>query len=177
MMLTTSNYNSYAPSLTGSGASGTWGIDITGNAATATKATKDGNGNVITNTYLPLSGGTMSNTNVVTNLNADLLDGYHAHNFAFTENTYGTTGNFVNGIEGSNYIARGDLGLVGFDNSKITVELYEAASGSSYPSSPTKTINTSDTTYGVNFRKGTYAVMHSCAAGSKLKIIIKSMII
>lgn len=28
--------------------------------------------------YLPLSGGTMSNTNVVTNLNADLLDGYHA---------------------------------------------------------------------------------------------------
>ena len=27
--------------------------------------------------YLPLSGGTMSNTNKVTNLNADLLDGYH----------------------------------------------------------------------------------------------------
>ena len=38
----------------------------------------DGNGNIITNTYLPLSGGTMSNTNKVTNLNADLLDGYHA---------------------------------------------------------------------------------------------------
>lgn len=32
--------------------------------------------------YLPLAGGTMSNTNVVTNLNADLLDGYHASNFA-----------------------------------------------------------------------------------------------
>lgn len=30
------------------------------------------------NGYLPLAGGTMSNTNVVTNLNADLLDGYHA---------------------------------------------------------------------------------------------------
>lgn len=28
------NYNSYSPSLTGSGASGTWGINITGNAAT-----------------------------------------------------------------------------------------------------------------------------------------------
>ena len=28
--------------------------------------------------YLPLTGGTMSNTNVVTNLNADLLDGYSA---------------------------------------------------------------------------------------------------
>lgn len=39
MILTTSNYNSYAPSLTGSGASGTWGISILGNAATATNAT------------------------------------------------------------------------------------------------------------------------------------------
>ena len=27
--------------------------------------------------YLKLTGGTMSNTNMVTNLNADLLDGYH----------------------------------------------------------------------------------------------------
>ena len=32
--LTTSNYNSYAPTLTGTGASGTWGISISGNAAT-----------------------------------------------------------------------------------------------------------------------------------------------
>lgn len=31
--------------------------------------------------YLPLSGGTMANTNVVTNLNADLLDGKHASSF------------------------------------------------------------------------------------------------
>lgn len=30
------NYNSYAPTLTGTGASGTWAINITGNAATAT---------------------------------------------------------------------------------------------------------------------------------------------
>ena len=32
------NYNSYAPTLTGTGASGTWGISISGNAATATNA-------------------------------------------------------------------------------------------------------------------------------------------
>ena len=31
------NYNSYAPTLTGKGASGTWGINISGNAATTTK--------------------------------------------------------------------------------------------------------------------------------------------
>jgi hypothetical protein len=33
------NYTSYSPSLTGSGASGTWGISISGNATTATTAT------------------------------------------------------------------------------------------------------------------------------------------
>ena len=34
------NYNSYSPSLTGTGASGTWGINVTGNASTATLANK-----------------------------------------------------------------------------------------------------------------------------------------
>ncbi len=34
------NYTSYSPSLTGSGASGTWGINITGNAGSATTADK-----------------------------------------------------------------------------------------------------------------------------------------
>lgn len=43
----------------------TWSTDINGNAATATTATKavqDGNGNTITSTYLPLTGGTVSGT-------------------------------------------------------------------------------------------------------------------
>ena len=34
-LLHSGNYNSYAPTLTGTGASGTWGINISGNAATA----------------------------------------------------------------------------------------------------------------------------------------------
>jgi hypothetical protein len=38
-ILSSSNFTSYAPSLTGGWASGTWGISITGNAATATNAT------------------------------------------------------------------------------------------------------------------------------------------
>lgn len=37
-ILHSGNYTSYSPSLTGTGASGTWGINITGNAATATSA-------------------------------------------------------------------------------------------------------------------------------------------
>lgn len=57
------NYTTYAPTKTGGGASGTWGINISGNAATATsatKATQDGNGANIASTYLKLSGGTMT---------------------------------------------------------------------------------------------------------------------
>ena len=39
-VLHSGNYNSYAPKLDGTGASGTWGINISGNAATATNADK-----------------------------------------------------------------------------------------------------------------------------------------
>ena len=38
--LDSNNYNNYAPTKTGGGASGTWGISITGNAASATNADK-----------------------------------------------------------------------------------------------------------------------------------------
>ena len=56
-LLDSVNYAKFAPTLTGSGASGTWNIDISG---TATKATQDADGNVIADTYLKKSGGTMS---------------------------------------------------------------------------------------------------------------------
>lgn len=39
-IIDSSNYNTYAPTKTGTGASGTWGISITGNAATATNSTQ-----------------------------------------------------------------------------------------------------------------------------------------
>ena len=38
-ILDSNNYNSYSPTLTGTGATGTWGINISGNATTATSAT------------------------------------------------------------------------------------------------------------------------------------------
>ena len=38
-VIDTSNYNTYVPTLTGGGASGTWGISVTGSAATAAKLT------------------------------------------------------------------------------------------------------------------------------------------
>lgn len=50
-LLHSNNYTSYTVKKDGTGASGTWGINISGNASTATKATNDGNGNAITSTY------------------------------------------------------------------------------------------------------------------------------
>jgi hypothetical protein len=48
-VLDSANYNSYAPTLTGGGASGTWGINITGSAATATSLTTNYAGGQQTN--------------------------------------------------------------------------------------------------------------------------------
>jgi hypothetical protein len=56
--LNTNNYTTYTPTLTGTGASGTWGISITGNAATATSATDS--------TKLPLTGGTLTGSRPIT---------------------------------------------------------------------------------------------------------------
>lgn len=64
-MLHSGNYTSYSPSLTGTGASGTWGISVsgssascTGNSATATNATSAGNitGGNLTGDYQVTSG-------------------------------------------------------------------------------------------------------------------------
>lgn len=55
VIVTSANYTNYTVTKTGSGASGTWGISISGNAATATtatKATQDADGNDIRQKYV-----------------------------------------------------------------------------------------------------------------------------
>ena len=54
IVLDSSNYTSYTVKKDGTGASGTWGISISGNASTATKATQDASGNVITSKYMTI---------------------------------------------------------------------------------------------------------------------------
>ena len=104
--------------------------------------------------------------------NADKLDNLDSTYFAARENTYGTDGKINNCIYEYNDIARGDLGTVGFDNTNLTLELYEAASGSSYPSTATKTITQATGTY---IKQGLAStVLHTTASGSKLKLVIKS---
>ena len=64
-ILDSSNYNNYSPTKTGDGASGTWDINVSGNSATATKATQDSAGQQINTTYikgLSVSGKTITYT-------------------------------------------------------------------------------------------------------------------
>ena len=80
-LLHSGNYNNYAPSKTGTGASGTWGINISGNAATATSA-----------------------------VNADTLDGNHASAFATAGHNHNdlyvssltTNGNYLRWVKNGN---------------------------------------------------------------------------
>lgn len=63
-VLNSNNYTTYAPSLTGTGASGTWNIGISGNAATATSATSATNATNLTGS------GTISSTTTATTQSA-----------------------------------------------------------------------------------------------------------
>lgn len=58
VILDASNYTTYTVKKDGTGATGNWNI----NAATATKATKDGDNNTITSTYVKKAGDTMTGT-------------------------------------------------------------------------------------------------------------------
>ena len=75
------NYTSYAPTKTGTGASGTWGISVTGNAATATKLATarsingtnfDGSGNITTATWGTARNITIGSTKKSVNGGADV---------------------------------------------------------------------------------------------------------
>lgn len=66
-VLTSLNYNDYTVTKTGSGASGTWGINVTGSAGSVAWGNVTGKPSTFTpsshtHSYLPLSGGTMTGT-------------------------------------------------------------------------------------------------------------------
>lgn len=65
--LDSSNYTSYAPTLTGSGASGTWGISITGSAASATNASYASSAGSATNASYATNAGYASSAGSATN--------------------------------------------------------------------------------------------------------------
>lgn len=80
-VLDSTNYNVYTPTKTGGGASGTWGISVTGNAATATKLATarsingtnfDGSGNITTATWGTARNVTIGSTKKSVNGGADV---------------------------------------------------------------------------------------------------------
>ena len=70
--------------------------------------------------YLSLSGGTMANTNLVTNMNADRLDGFHANDMLVH---YG----FPRNSTGSNYWHKLGEYETGGDSSNLIIEIYSGA--------------------------------------------------
>jgi hypothetical protein len=84
--LTTANYTSYSPTLTGGGASGNWGINITGNAATATTATTT-SGNAATATSAGFANFLNSGVSATsTNLSSRVSSGFWEQNTTSTAN-------------------------------------------------------------------------------------------
>lgn len=142
-ILDSENYNRFAPTKTGGGASGTWGINISGNAASATTATKANTASSVAwsgvtgkpGTYPPsahnhdsaypsVTGTRASGTwGINISGNADTVDGYHASDIinrisaantggivaaSLTENGYVK---FANGLilQWGNYVENGDF--------------------------------------------------------------------
>jgi hypothetical protein len=99
-VLRSDNYNSYSPTLTGTGASGSWGINITGNAATATSLSGFGNPT------------TSSTANTIV---------YRESNGYITNNYFHTTGG------GSERLTSGMGYFAGFNSSDYYIRSYTPA--------------------------------------------------
>lgn len=79
-LIDSGNYNSYSPTLTGTGASGTWDIDISGNATTATSATK-ANITTVANSIAKYSdtSGTFTDSYITIDSSGNLIIGDNDH--------------------------------------------------------------------------------------------------
>ena len=82
-VLNAGNYNSYAPTLTGTGASGTWGINVTGNAGTVTNGVYNNSG-----TYgINITGNAGTATTATTATNAVNLGGVASSSYITNAST------------------------------------------------------------------------------------------
>ena len=149
-VLDSTNYTNYTPTKTGSGASGTWGISITGNAKTATsatKATQDGNGATISSTYLKLSGGTM--TGVLTLLGSQYEDAYNGALNCNNSDIYGLNSIYTCDLADSS--AEG----IHFYRTATTVDTLWVSNGVMY-FTPNRTLKSTGTSYTI-LHSGNYS--------------------
>ena len=117
-----------------------------GNAATATKATQDGNGNIITSTYLPLSGGTINGNlkiGAIDNTSYKYLVLFRSGHFARISNTekdvffaFGTVSN--TGVMTAEKVLKiGDNGIQYSPNNSSYYDILHAGNLTSYAPSLT----------------------------------------
>lgn len=118
------NYNSYSPTLTGTGASGTWGISISGNAATATNAS-----------YATSAGSASTAGQVTINYNNDSNSTYQML-WGSGNSVYGTGGIYCN--PSNDYLYAGSFytgnwfrssGQTGWYNESYAVGIYATEAG------------------------------------------------
>ena len=117
-----------------------------GNATTATKATQDGNGNIITSTYLPLSGGTINGNlkiGAIDNTSYKYLVLFRSGHFARINNTekdvffaFGTVSN--TGVMTAEKVLKiGDNGIKYSPNNSSYYDILHAGNLTSYAPSLT----------------------------------------
>ena len=103
------NYNDYAPTKTGGGASGSWGISITGNAATATTATKLGTATIgAANKPIYLNAGTPT---ALSSTVGDSVVPAYLNAGTVTACSWGLIGTTGKRVRKSGYITSGTSGL------------------------------------------------------------------
>ena len=137
VVLHAGNYNSYAPTLTGGGASGTWGINITGSAGSAGSATTAVNlsgGPVVTGgstqPYIQLNSSNYTSTypsyfGVRSDASGDLRMGNNATNdfVAGTQNAGGYFRFFVNNTNTFPTLPNGTLALTMASSGSVTASV------------------------------------------------------
>jgi hypothetical protein len=121
-VVTSSNISTYAPTVNGTGAVGTWGISISGNAATATTATTATNATTVTNGVYTTGTQTITGDKTFSGL---ILSA--AYNFTSNTSIYYAGGQYTFAAAGSNIAF-----LTSSGNFEITGATATKASGTTW---------------------------------------------
>ena len=166
-LLDSNNYNNYAPSKTGTGASGTWGISVSGNAATATKlatartisltgsvtgsGTFDGSGNlsIATTTNHTHAAATTSANGFMSSSDKSKLDGIATGANKYSHPTYTSraSGLYKITVDGTGHVsaatavAKSDITALGIPSTNTTYSVATTSSNGLMSSSDKTKLN------------------------------------